>query len=348
MLAQVADAYVLLDADLQVIAVNPAAERVPGAQGPSIVGRSFWDVAPPDWVDSLASAEIGVVLRDRTEAHFTLRVPPEAVLDQGVSLRASDNDVYASADGGLAILWRNATDRVALEAFQQAFAAHLTSWNQQLQTSADEQRRLLEVADALRVDAEAANRSKTNFLGVMSHELRTPLNAIGGYTELLALGLRGPITAEQREDLGRIQRNNRHLLGLIDSLLIFVQLDAGALTYVLDDVAVGDAVHTAVSVIRAEAAKKQLALHLDTCGFDVRMRIVPSKLQQVLLNLLSNAVKFTPAGGSIAVHCERVGDAARVGTDRANRQGGHMMHVFLVRWPRHDQRRTDAHGNAAP
>jgi PAS domain S-box-containing protein len=70
---------------------------------------------------------------------------------------------------------------------------------------------------------EAANRAKSEFLAVMSHELRTPLNAIGGYVELMELGIRGPVTAQQREDLGRIQRSQRHLLGLVNEVLNYAQ-----------------------------------------------------------------------------------------------------------------------------
>jgi signal transduction histidine kinase len=56
-----------------------------------------------------------------------------------------------------------------------------------------------------RQSAESANQAKTAFLGAVSHELRTPLNAIGGYVELVEMGLRGPVTAEQRSDLAQDQ-----------------------------------------------------------------------------------------------------------------------------------------------
>jgi K+-sensing histidine kinase KdpD len=79
--------------------------------------------------------------------------------------------------------------------------------------------------------AEAANLAKTQFLAVMSHELRTPLNAIAGYAELMRMGIRGPITAEQQADLDRIKRSQRNLLSLINDVLNYAKLEAGHIEF---------------------------------------------------------------------------------------------------------------------
>ncbi|MDQ6716957.1 MAG: PAS domain-containing protein [Gemmatimonadota bacterium] len=79
-------------------------------------------------------------------------------------------------------------------------------------------------------DAMEASRAKSDFLAAMSHELRTPLNAIGGYAQLIEMGVRGPITEEQRADLLRIQRSKNHLDSLVSDVLNFAKAGRGEST----------------------------------------------------------------------------------------------------------------------
>jgi PAS domain S-box-containing protein len=159
--------------------------------------------------------------------------------------------------------------------------------------------------------AEAANRSKSEFLAVMSHELRTPLNAIGGYAELMEMGVRGPITPQQQEDLRRIQTSQRHLLGLINEVLNYAKLETGAVQYDIVDVPIRGAVAAAESLVAPQARAKGLALVVDACDGELAARADPEKLRQILVNLLSNAVKFTDAG-RIEVWCGPEGDMVAV------------------------------------
>ena len=158
------------------------------------------------------------------------------------------------------------------------------------------------VENAYRV-ADSANRAKGDFLAVMSHELRTPLNAIGGYAELLEMGVRGPVTPQQRDDLRRIQTSQRHLLGLINEVLNYAKLETGTVHYDVTDVPVHEALTDAESLVAPQARKKGLALSVGDAPPELALRADAEKLQQILVNLLSNAVKFTEKGGRIELAC---------------------------------------------
>jgi len=167
-------------------------------------------------------------------------------------------------------------------------------------------------AERAREAAEQANQAKAAFLATMSHELRTPLNAIGGYVELLQLGVRGPVTPAQLEDLERIQRAQRHLLRLINGVLNYAKIDAGAVRYDVADVSVGEVLHACEALVAPLARAKDVRLDYDTVPPSLRVRSDREKLQQIVLNLLSNAVKFTEPGGRVTLTGQAVGDAVRI------------------------------------
>jgi signal transduction histidine kinase len=166
-----------------------------------------------------------------------------------------------------------------------------------------ERARLYEEERAARAEAEAANLAKSQFLANMSHELRTPLNAIGGYTELLEMGLRGPVNPEQHTDLQRIRRAQQHLLGLINDVLNFAKLEAGRIVF---DVRPTDLEEVLANVEALTSPQVRAAglvcVRVDGCR-PARALADPDKLEQVLLNLISNAIKFTSAGGTVELEC---------------------------------------------
>jgi signal transduction histidine kinase len=162
---------------------------------------------------------------------------------------------------------------------------------------------------ALADDAEAANLAKTAFLTSMSHELRAPLNAIGGYIELLDMGLRGPVTDDQRTDFARVKANQQHLALLITELLNFARAGSASVSYAVSEVNGRDALRHAIELIEPLIAQRELVFDGVSGDSSIVARADPEKVAQILVNLLSNAIKFTPAGGHISAECAIVDDS---------------------------------------
>ena len=163
-------------------------------------------------------------------------------------------------------------------------------------------------ADGARKEADTANRAKGDFLAMLSHELRTPLAAIGGYAELLDMGVHGQLADEQRKFLARIQHSQAHLLGLIDGLLTYAQVDAGAVRYDFETVPLDEVLSACESLTMPQFHAKNLSLSYVGCHPDLSARVDREKFRQIVLNLLSNAAKFTNDGGAVTVNCGRDGD----------------------------------------
>jgi signal transduction histidine kinase len=178
----------------------------------------------------------------------------------------------------------------------------------------EERLRLMETAEAARREAELANRAKSDFLASMSHELRTPLNAIGGHAQLLTMGIHGPLTEAQRFTIERIERAQRHLLGVITDILNYAKLESGTIEYDMGDVSVAATLADVLPMVEPLAASRTLAIDAPSPAriTPLQVRADREKLAQVLLNLLSNAVKFTPTGGRIAIEAGRSGDGSMV------------------------------------
>jgi signal transduction histidine kinase len=168
--------------------------------------------------------------------------------------------------------------------------------------------RLYREADALRLAAEAANQSKSQFLGTMSHELRTPLNVIGGFTELIELGIEGPVTERQRGALARIKASQKHLLALITEILNFVRIESGRMEYRLGRVSMSQAIADVMEMLGGLVKEKGLTLAGSPVDADVAVWADPDRVRQILVNLVMNAAKYTPAGGTITVSCASLDD----------------------------------------
>jgi PAS domain S-box-containing protein len=235
-------------------------------------------LAPHEWPSARAMRR-GEIMRN--EVHRVVRADGTAI---DVAINAAP---VRDGDGGI-------------------LAAVVIFWDVTAQRKAEEELRFAHETVA------AANRAKAEFFAVMSHELRTPLNAIAGYVELMTMGIQGPLTAEQRGSLERIERNQRHLLSLIDDVLVFAKIEAARLSFELEPVCVRDVLNELEPLLGPELQRKALTLICDACDSSLKVRADPEKLRQILLNLAGNAIKFTPAGGRVRLSAVREGDRIRI------------------------------------
>jgi signal transduction histidine kinase len=142
----------------------------------------------------------------------------------------------------------------------------------------------------------------------MSHEFRTPLNAVIGFSELMATGLGGPLTDQQKEYVTDIFTSGQHLLSLVNDILDLSKVEAGRMELQMNEFNIERLIETSIALFKEEAYKHSLQMTfkithgLDTMIGDER------KIKQVLFNLLGNAVKFTPDGGRIQVEATLTDD----------------------------------------
>jgi signal transduction histidine kinase len=155
---------------------------------------------------------------------------------------------------------------------------------------------------------EEASLHKSQFLANMSHELRTPLNAILGFSELLLDGIYGNPPDKMRSAVERIQRNGRHLLGLINDVLDLSKIEAGQLRLSVADYSVEELVSGVYISVESLAAEKKLGLRIAVPPGLPPARGDERRLAQALFNLVGNAIKFTDEG-EVRIEVEAQGDS---------------------------------------
>jgi PAS domain S-box-containing protein len=259
-----------LDLGGVVTSWNAGAERISGYTASEIIGRHFSTFYPPeDVAANKPERELEIVRRDGRfeEEGWRVRKNGEVFWSNVVisAVRSDDGTLV-----GYAKVTRDLTER-----------------REAIERSLNDARRV--------AAAESANRTKSDFLAAMSHELRTPLNAIGGYTELMTLGLGGPLSAEQTEYLERIRRSQQHLLGIINDILNFSRIEAGQISYDIMPVPLDEVIEAVVPMILPQTEGKGVSVSR-SAAHNLCVEADRSKLEQVLLNLLSNAAKFTSEG----------------------------------------------------
>jgi signal transduction histidine kinase/integral membrane sensor domain MASE1 len=205
---------------------------------------------------------------------------------------------------------------------------------------AAEQRR----TQAARVEAEAANRAKDEFLATLSHELRTPLNAILGWARMLRDGTLDEENTSKALEV--IDRNASLQVRLVEDILDISRIIAGGLTLEIRPVDLGAVINAVLDAVRPAAEGRKVTIDVQLSSSARHIDGDPQRLQQIVWNLAANSVKFTDPGGHVDVDLiDRGADGVRI---RVHDTGlgiepAFLPHVF-ERFRQADSTVSRAHG----
>jgi len=282
------DAIVSKTLDGVITSWNTAAERMFGYPASEAVGQHITLIIPQE----RRSEEDHVIARIRRGerlSHFeTVRRRKDGQLVE-VSLTVSPiRDAHGNVVGASKVA-RDISERRALEQIR---------------------RTLFEREQTARVEAEALNRGKDQFLATLSHELRTPLNSIYGWARMLEAGRLDP-EAMKRATQG-ILRGAKAQVQLIEDLFDVSRVITGKMHLAVRPLVVSEVLEAALDTVRPAALAKGIRLDVTLDPLVSLILGDPDRLQQVVWNLLSNAVKFTPQGGRVQLVLKSAGSQIEI------------------------------------
>ncbi len=253
-----------------------------------------------------------------------------AITDETVM--ETEDDGMAEILSGLLILHETIQDqRDSLETARREVESHNEILEAKIQERTHELEAKSEHLRELNEELERASEMKSRFLANMSHELRTPLNSIIGFSTLGAKSKGGKIPEPARDKFQRIERNGRHLLGLINDILDLSKIESGTFAIETRELVLADILNDVVESIRPLAAARRAHIVFDPSATSPgHARGDERRVRQIILNLLSNAVKFVEDDRGVVEAELRTEDGMHVVCIRDNGIGIDAEHLERI------------------
>lgn len=283
-----AQAVIATDRGGIVTAWNPGAVRLLGLPVDEALGGVRID-------RFFSSAALSMLASDNTEPPHPVDGPSMAdgALAPGIRALFAQADAGLTVDGDIEVVTAGGTTvpaRVTVSPHKDGAGA--------------QQGYLFVLTDETR--AVEVARMKDEFVGMISHELRTPLSAIIGFLDLLQNDPAQPLTDDQQEFVGIIERNAQRLLNLVGDLLFTAQVESGRFPLEREEADVAALVRSAVASAGPHAQREGVELVAEVEPGAVPVFIDAGRVGQAIDNLLSNAIKFTPRGGTVTARVRAV------------------------------------------
>ncbi|MBF0266472.1 MAG: PAS domain S-box protein [Gammaproteobacteria bacterium] len=273
----------IVNYDAQLLEINAAYQKQSGYSQDELLRLSIADI------DAIQTPEqIKKNIKMISQSGFA-RFRSEHFRKDGTIWPVEIVTSYSDIQGGRFFVFiEDLTDKVKSE---QQLAYH----QQHLEHEVKKQTRNLNNA---RIEAEKANKAKSEFLSRMSHELRTPLNAILGFSQLLLINNDLPVN--HQTSVTEINKAGQHLLQLINEILDLAKIESGQIGIHIELVNVKDVINESIVLVESLAAKKQIEINFNE-PVNAVIRGDRIRLKQVLINLLSNAIKYNHQQGQVTI-----------------------------------------------